>query len=349
MVFCLGLPKAQATLVLNNGGINILNFGLGDSVSVQNSPSGEPTTLNLVTGGYINPWLDVCGSSRANISGGVIGSDLSALGSSQVNISGGVISNYLYAYNSSQVSISGGSICWELYARDFSQVSISSGSIGRGLFANNSSQVNISGGSISQGLHAQNDSQLSIAGGVISGYLRAYDYSQVNIEGSGFNYPYGTITGLGLLTGILANGDPINIPFVLSNDARIVLIPPPPTFTLTIDVDPNDAGIDTITPSVGTHDYAGRVNINAQQFAKCPDVYVFDHWEGDVNDPNSANTTVFMDTDKTVTAVFVDGRQCGDECHPYPVGDLDKDCEVTFGDFALFASHWLDCTKPECD
>jgi hypothetical protein len=122
-----------------------------------------------------------------------------------------------------------------------------------------------------------------------------------------------------------------------------------PTHILTIDVDPNDVGIDTITPSVGAHDYAGRVNIKAQQFAKCPDMYVFDHWEGDVNDPNSANTTVFMDTDKTVTAVFVDGRQCGDECHPYPQGDVNKDCKVNFLDVAIMANTWLECTDPNCD
>ncbi len=32
--------------------------------------------------------------------------------------------------------------------------------------------------------------------------------------------------------------------------------------------------------------------------------YVFDHWTGDVADPNSASTTVTMDADKTVTANF---------------------------------------------
>ncbi len=111
------------------------------------------------------------------------------------------------------------------------------------------------------------------------------------------------------------------------------------------------AEVNTVTPASGDHQYAQgiKANISAQRFVDCPDVYVFDHWEGDVNDPNSANTTVLMDSDKTVTAVFVDNRKCGDECHPYPAGDLDKDCVVTFSDFALFASHWLDCTKPECD
>ncbi|MCJ7692528.1 MAG: DUF6073 family protein [Sedimentisphaerales bacterium] len=40
---------------------------------------------------------------------------------------------------------------------------------------------------------------------------------------------------------------------------------------------------------------------------------------------------------------------CGDPAHPYPVGDLNTDCEVNFLDFAMFCQHWLECTKPECD
>jgi hypothetical protein len=111
------------------------------------------------------------------------------------------------------------------------------------------------------------------------------------------------------------------------------------------------AEVNSVIPPVGDSQYAQNVtvNISAERFVNCPNVYVFNHWVGDVNDPNSANTTIVMDTDKTITAVFVDGRQCGDECHPYPTGDFDKDCEVDFADFAIFVSHWLDCTKPECD
>ena len=109
--------------------------------------------------------------------------------------------------------------------------------------------------------------------------------------------------------------------------------------------------VNTIIPIVGTHQYTqgDTVNISAQRFANCPDVYVFSHWVGDVNDFNASSTTVVMDANKTVTAVFVDGRQCGDECHPYRAGDLNKDCVVDFEDFTSFAQTWLDCTKPECD
>jgi hypothetical protein len=128
----------------------------------------------------------------------------------------------------------------------------------------------------------------------------------------------------------------------------IYTIPEPAT--LTIIVEPNDVGIDTITPSVGPHDYArGWVSIKAERFINCPDVYTFDHWDDDVNEPNSPSTTVYMDENKSITAVFVDARQCGDECHPYPQGDVNKDCKVNFLDVAIVANTWLECTDPNCD
>jgi len=176
----------------------------------------------------------------------------------------------------------------------------------------------------------------------------------VSFHGQNFSLGIGLVLdgervlGTGTLSGEWIDGTRWTVGILYNTPTATIWAIPAP-YILTIDVDPNDVGIDTITPSVGAHDYKGWVNIKAERFVNCPDVYVFDHWEGDVNDPNSANTTVFMDTDKTVTAVFVDSRKCGDECHPYPAGDIDKNCIVDFTDFGLFALSWLKCTKPECD
>lgn len=41
---------------------------------------------------------------------------------------------------------------------------------------------------------------------------------------------------------------------------------------------------------------------------------------------------------------FADVAGCGDYKHPYPVGDINKDCRVNMIDFAMIAEHWLDCT-----
>jgi probable HAF family extracellular repeat protein len=131
-----------------------------------------------------------------------------------------------------------------------------------------------------------------------------------------------------------------------------VLGDPPPSVTLTVKVEPNDLGIDRVTPSIGKHIYYKNwpVIIKADTFKKCPDVYRFSHWAGDVAEPNSATVTLVMTEDKTVTAVYsADQRRCGDECHPILQGDLNKDCYINMEDFALYCAQWLSCTHPDCD
>jgi hypothetical protein len=342
----------SSTVTVSGGNVN--GLGAYDSStanisggSVNNLDAQSSSTVNLSGGPVSNLWAK--DSSTVNLSGGSV-SNLWAYDSSTVDISGGSMT-YLYAQYSSTANISGGSVAY-LYAQGSSTVDVSGGIVG-GLYAQYYSSVDISGGSVSS-LQAYSSSTTNLTGGSVSN-LWAYDSSTVIFNGrnfqagSGLTFDGERVLGVGMLSGEWMDGTRWFVNVFENDPTATILAITEPTHILTIDVDPNHVGIDNITPSVGSHDYAGRVNINAQQFAKCPDVYVFDHWEGDVNDPNSANTTVFMDTDKTVTAVFVDSRKCGDECHPYPIGDLDKDCVVTFGDFALFASHWLDCTKPECD
>ena len=71
-------------------------------------------------------------------------------------------------------------------------------------------------------------------------------------------------------------------------------------WTLTMAASPSDGG--TTTPAVGanTHDDGETVNLTATANPG----YTFDHWEGDVADPNAAETTITMNADETVTAVF---------------------------------------------
>jgi hypothetical protein len=40
---------------------------------------------------------------------------------------------------------------------------------------------------------------------------------------------------------------------------------------------------------------------------------------------------------------------CGDVDHPYPMGDIDKDCKVNMTDFAELAANWMSCTQPACE
>jgi len=135
---------------------------------------------------------------------------------------------------------------------------------------------------------------------------------------------------------------------------RAFLLTPVSTddFTLRLNVEPNDVGIDTTTPLPGEHiSLKGRaIDLEARLFKSCPAVYHFNHWEGDVVDPNSSLTTVIMDEDKMVTAVFVASEPvCGDECHPILRGDLNGDCYINFVDFVLYSDMWMTCTHPDCD
>lgn len=115
--------------------------------------------------------------------------------------------------------------------------------------------------------------------------------------------------------------------------------------TLTI-----DAPEGTTTPAAGSYNLAPDVEMSIEavgQYADCPKVYGFTGWSGEgIAEPASAATTVTVNTDKTVKAVYNDISVCGDECHPYPLMDFNSDCVVDMKDFASFASQWLVDTYP---
>jgi hypothetical protein len=118
--------------------------------------------------------------------------------------------------------------------------------------------------------------------------------------------------------------------------------------TLTIQIQPQ--GITTVVPAAGENKYTkgAIIALKAEEFVDCPNIYAFDHWTGDVADPYSSTTQIVLDNDKTVSAIFTDNRQCGDQCHPSPVGDITKDCRVNFYDLVYLSQEWLKCSAPEC-
>jgi hypothetical protein len=54
------------------------------------------------------------------------------------------------------------------------------------------------------------------------------------------------------------------------------------------------------------------------------------------------------ETGWTLGAVRYVPTACGDSLHPYPIGDLNLDCQVNFLDVAIMGLHWLECTRPDC-
>ena len=74
-------------------------------------------------------------------------------------------------------------------------------------------------------------------------------------------------------------------------------------YKLTITITPRGAG--ETSPPAGTHVFeaCSEVSIGASAYPG----YVFSRWEGPVSDPNAALTTVYLDGNKAVTAVFETG------------------------------------------
>ncbi len=256
---------------------------------------------------------------------------------SQFIKNGGDIQDFASIWDMSTLSVyaaTGG----EIYTHETSTFNLYEGVIGS-IDMNNESIANIYGGIVSA-FQVRAGTTLNISGGDFSpsptigegGTINVYYYSR---EDAGVRY-----------SGILPDGSP----FLLSKVFNYYQVEP--NYVLTIQTDPND--LNTVTQSVNRYDIQEECffyNITAEPFVDCPEVYRFDHWDGiGVLDPNSPNTEVSMISDKTITALFVATRECGDECHPNDnFGDYNNDCIIDIIDFSEFAYNWLLCTKPECD
>jgi len=77
-----------------------------DSITVNN----PGTTVNMLEGGYVSGDLRALNNATINMSGGTIGVDLDGYGNSVITISGGVISNNLQAYEQAHINMSGGQV-----------------------------------------------------------------------------------------------------------------------------------------------------------------------------------------------------------------------------------------------
>ncbi|HPD47959.1 MAG TPA: PEP-CTERM sorting domain-containing protein [Anaerohalosphaeraceae bacterium] len=166
-----------------------------DDIYIADSSQGMPTIVNLTAGGSVVQDIIVSGNSVLNINGGTVGSDVLVAHHGRVNLLAGRIVD--------EFESGGNSTCI------------------------------LSGGAIGDHLFARGDNRTLWKGGQIGGTLAAYDDSVITIEGSGFNYSYGAITdSAGILTGTLANGDPVDNLFAIGGNASIVLIPEPATVLL---------------------------------------------------------------------------------------------------------------------
>ena len=182
----------MANVTYIDGGIHTIDSLINDVVWVGDSPTGDATTVNVV-------------------SGGVVGVRLTAVGNSKINMLGGSV-EHMQAFTNSQITVSGGSI-FRLHTFTDSQVTISGGTIEDTIYTYTNSQLAISGGSM-LGLLTYTDSQVDISGGLIDGNISVFDHGLITIYGREFNLPAGLIDATsGTLTGILASGELIDVGF----------------------------------------------------------------------------------------------------------------------------------------
>lgn len=196
LVLFFALPRADAVIDFNDGGIYDIDYEIDDDVRVDWEAPGMETTVNLLAGGAIT-----------------LGYDLHGYNDSYINISGGSVGRWLKAYDSSRVEISSGWITYYLSAYGSSEVTVSGGSIGDSIFA---------------GYDSPDDSVITFVGSDFAVDGESFGYGELSsIFGRGY---WGEPSRR--LTGILASGGLLDNDFYIGGDSRIVLVPEPGTVLL---------------------------------------------------------------------------------------------------------------------
>ncbi|MAY73794.1 MAG: hypothetical protein CMJ31_03545 [Phycisphaerae bacterium] len=209
----------DATLDINGGSVGTLAKFAGSQVTM--------------TGGAAADRLEVYSGSEFTLDGGTIGEASAAYAGSVVNIASGAVARSFRAFGAATVNISGGAIAEQLLALAESKVSIAAGEVGYDLEARAGAVLDISGGALVNFI-ARDGSEINISGGVFSGNVYAASGSAVNILGESFFINGAPIEGLtpgepftitrrtGVLTGMLADGSPLNFDLAAEEVFEIV-------------------------------------------------------------------------------------------------------------------------------
>ncbi|MHC4757606.1 MAG: PEP-CTERM sorting domain-containing protein [Planctomycetota bacterium] len=264
LFFCLAVPYAYSELIFDDGLTHIIDYTIGEEVGdiwIRDSATGQPTTINIVTGGEIYCHVNLEDHTVVNVMGGSVYQDLyggwddtyinvfdgyvNLLIQNEghaVNIYGGVVDNLDVGIGLSNFNMSGGTINMIEYPISGSagsrEITISGGEILGEIYLMDGISANMTGGSISYA-NIHYNCFLSISGGSFDG-LDVLT-STLTLIGNdfaidGLSVPYGEYTGYysdALITGTLASGETINNLFNLELSTLILTpIPEPATVGL---------------------------------------------------------------------------------------------------------------------
>ena len=220
-----------------DGSNHILDNLVLDSGTVNN----PGTTVNLLDGGFVSGNLDALNNAKVNMSGGGTGNNLRGFGNSLITISGGVIGNNLEASGQTHIEMSGGVV-----------------NDGGGFF--HDSTVNMTGGFIPE-ISPSGNAIVTMSGGSTAHFQANYS-GIIYLDGTSFVVTdlnnnsnnlsvgdklsdYSTFVESGntdwlggSISGILAGGSALDVPFQIFNMgdregiADIIIIPEPLSSTL---------------------------------------------------------------------------------------------------------------------
>jgi hypothetical protein len=191
---------AVGAFIYDDGLYHVINDDShsNETVIVQDSAGGDPTTVGVISGGIIGkdpsaPSVQVFGNSVFNLNGGTTTGDIASTNMATVTISAGFAGGDVHIHGQSTLNFTGGSNSGDVRAFQ-------------------SSTINISGG------------QQTIVGGS-DGIGAIHDTAKISIFGTSFNFALGPLADLsGVLTGTLFDGTSLNNSFVQQVPGQLVLL-----------------------------------------------------------------------------------------------------------------------------
>jgi formylglycine-generating enzyme required for sulfatase activity len=229
LVLSIGLPKADATIYLDDGEIHDVNYPVNDEVWVDWDSPGMETTVNWLEGASMGlnlRHLRAYEDSRINIAGGSLDEDMYAFDRSLVTVNDGRIRG-LEVYNEAQVNIVGGTMNGVI-AHDNSEV----------IILDSDRRMGGRGNGIGR-IYCYEESRATVSGGTI-GPILVFDESVLTLIGSDFSIN-GESVGYGQyfsdpritnIEGTLANGDSLFSRCSILDNSSIILAPVPEPATV---------------------------------------------------------------------------------------------------------------------
>jgi hypothetical protein len=242
-------PDISDQIVLLNDGVihNVDDDAFDLPLGVRLRSPETPTTLNVLPGAEIGHPIVTSGDSQLNISGGDIGfressccAVLNLNGQTEFMMTDGVIHGWSYIGHQVTAEISGGTLIGEIWLDSDAQLVFEDGFLHGELLVADHSHLEMEGGLVSDDLRVIGTA--AVRGGEFFGDFIAEFEGEIQIVGSDFQLwgepiGYGDLVPLsGSLTGVLENGDPLNIYFIRNQlvvsesetlEGRITLLPEP--------------------------------------------------------------------------------------------------------------------------